>query len=611
MRPTPDLNLAPIGNCSIAALIDRQARIIWSCFPRLDGDPVFCQLLNSADGPVAETGPADEEWGFWSIDLVDLADSSQSYHRNTAILETILTDTKGQSVRVTDFCPRFPHYGRMHKPTSILRIVENISGAPQVIVRLRPRFENGSVAPEITRGSNHVRYVGPDQVLRLTTDLAPAYLVTEKPFVLEKTLNFVLSADESLTAPIAETTSRFLRETTDYWQDYTRRLAIPYEYQEAVIRAAITLKLCQYEETGAIVAALTTSIPEHAGSERNWDYRYCWLRDGYFVVHALNRLGTTKTMEEYLSYIGNIVAASDDGYLKPLFSISLDDNLEEEISEHLGGFRQMGPVRFGNAAHTQIQNDSYGAVILASTQMFFDNRLAHPGSVPLYERLEFIGEQAVKRWDEPDAGPWELRTRAQVHTFSSVMCWAACDRLAKIGKRLGEQDPEIHARSRRWREEADRIHAGICENAFDPEINSFTQAWGGKDIDASMLLLAELGFVTADDPRFVGTVERVEKELRNGNHLHRYKAPDDFGEPETAFTICTFWYIEALAAIGRREEARELFQVLLDSRNHVGLLSEDIDPETGALWGNYPQTYSLVGLISAAMKLSKSWEEAF
>lgn len=258
-----------------------------------------------------------------------------------------------------------------------------------------------------------------------------------------------------------------------------------------------------------------------------------------------------------------------------------------------------------------MQNDSYGAVLLASTQAFFDRRLAHPGTPALYERLELLGEQAVKRWNVPDAGPWELRNREQVHTFSSVMCWAACDRLAKIGKRLGESDPEIHARSRRWREEADRIREVVLKEAFNEELNSFTQAWGGTDIDASMLLLADFGIVDAMDPRFVGTVERVELELRNGDHLHRYKAPDDFGEPETAFTICTFWYIDALASIGRMEEARKLFQILLDSRNHVGLLSEDLDPKTNELWGNFPQTYSLVGLISSAMKLSKSWEEAF
>ncbi|MEE8272454.1 MAG: glycoside hydrolase family 15 protein, partial [Alphaproteobacteria bacterium] len=332
----------------------------------------------------------------------------------------------------------------------------------------------------------------------------------------------------------------------------------------------------------------------------------CWLRDAYFVVHALNRLGATKTMEDYLHYITNVVANSKDGYLQPLFSITLRRDLDERICASLSGYRGMGPVRVGNAAYTQAQNDSYGAVVLASAQAFFDQRLERPGTLRLFERLELLGEQAIKKWNTPDAGLWELRTRERVHTFSAVMCWAACDRLAKIGRRLGVTD-----RAQRWLTEADKIRAAILEQAFDAEQNSFVESLGGTDIDAALLLLHELGFVAADDPRFVGTVEAVEKTLRRGNMIDRYHAPDDFGEPEVAFTICTFWYIDALAAVGRREEARALFEQLLEMRNHIGLLSEDIDPTSGALWGNFPQTYSMVGLINSAMKLSKEWEEAF
>ncbi|NNG05725.1 MAG: glycoside hydrolase family 15 protein [Inquilinus sp.] len=606
----PDLNLAIIGNCTQAALIDRRSRIAWCCMPRLDGDPVFCSLLNSrVSGKVGgkSKGGPDDEAGFFEIAVEDFAHSEQHYRPNTAVLATTLYDSQGQAVEVVDFAPRFRQFGRTHRPATLIRRVVPLLGNPRIRIRLRPRFGYGEIEPTVTRGSNHMRFASPDAARRLTTDAPISYISEETLFVLETPLHLVFGDDESLTAPVAETVRTFLEETEAYWREFTRYLALPFEWQDAVIRAAITLKLCSFEETGAIVAALTTSIPESPHSERNWDYRYCWLRDSYFVVHALNRLGATKTMEDYLHYITNIVADSEDGYLKPLFSLTLHNDMDERLCGHLTGYRGMGPVRVGNAAHSQVQNDSYGAVVLASAQAFFDNRLERPGTLRLFERLELLGEQAVKAWNTPDAGLWELRTRERVHTFSAVMCWAACDRLAKIARRLGLAD-----RAERWMGDADRIRAAIMKKAFDTEQNSFVESFGGKDIDAALLLIHELGFIAADDPRFVGTVAAVEKWLKRGNLIYRYHAADDFGEPEVAFTICTFWYIDALAAMeDRREEARALFEQMLSMRNHVGLLSEDVDPTTNELWGNFPQTYSMVGLINSAMKLSKAWEEAF
>ncbi len=597
----PDLNLAIIGNCTLAALVDRRARIVWSCVPRLDGDPILCSLLNgNADGGLKD------EFGFFDVAIENFDRSEQHYRHNTAILVTTLFDSMGQAVEITDFAPRFRVYGRMHRPVTLIRMIKPLAGSPRIRIRLRPRFDYGAIEPEMTRGSNHIRYVAPTATLRLTTDMPVSFVMEETSFILESPVNMLFGADESLTTSIAETAYNFLRSTSDYWTEFSRYLALPFEWQAAVIRAAITLKLCSFEETGAIVAAITTSIPEAPHSARNWDYRYCWLRDSYFVVHALNRLGATKTMEDYLHYITNIVAASENGYLDPLFSITLRKDLTERTCDDLAGYRGMGPVRVGNAAYSQVQNDGYGAVILSSSQAFFDERLERPGTLRLYERLELLGEQAVNLWNMPDAGLWELRTRERVHTFSALMCWAACDRLAKIGRRLGVAD-----RAKRWMKEADKIKAAIIKKAYDPEQNTFVESFGGKDIDAALLLMHELGFIAADDPKFHGTVAAVEKWLRRENLLFRYHAADDFGEPETAFTVCTFWYIDALAAIGRREEARALFEHLLDLRNHVGLLSEDIDRKTGELWGNFPQTYSMVGLINSAMKLSKKWEEAF
>jgi GH15 family glucan-1,4-alpha-glucosidase len=380
---------------------------------------------------------------------------------------------------------------------------------------------------------------------------------------------------------------------------------VPFEWQDAVIRAGITLKLCSFEETGAIMAALTTSLPEFAHSGRNWDYRFCWLRDAYFTVQALNQLCATRTMEHFIRYITNAAAFDPDRRLRPMYAIAHSMSLHEEEMPELAGYRGMGPVRRGNAAYLQIQNDSYGSVILAAAQIFFDNRMPK-GDMALFQRLERLGEHARELAFEPDASLWELRGSKRVHTFSSAMCWAACDRLAKIAVVLGEQ-----GRARYWRQHADLIRKTILERAWNEAEQSFMDAFEDGHIDASLLLLHEIGFISVSDPRYIGTVNAVERHLKRGDHLLRYAVADDFGLPETAFTVCTFWFINALAAIGRRDEARTMFERLLACRNHVGLLSEDVDPKTNELWGNFPQTYSLVGLVLCAQRLSKSWEEAF
>jgi GH15 family glucan-1,4-alpha-glucosidase len=593
----PSLDLGVIGNGIVAALIDRRGRIVWHCLPRFDGDPVFCSLLNGED----------PEEGFGEIVLENLADAQQTYQGNTAILTTVLTDTRGASIRITDFCPRFKQFDRIYRPSMIVRRIELIAGLPMIRLRFRPSSHYGSQRPQRTYGSNHIRYVSAGHVLRLTTDAPLSYLESESAFALTGPVNIILGPDETLTASIPHSVRDFHERSLDYWIEWSRYLSVPFEWQDAVIRAAITLKLCSFEDTGAIVAALTTSIPEAAGTRRNWDYRACWLRDGYHVVQTLNRLGATRTMEDFLGYITTIAAGAPGNELKPVYGILPATVLDEVEDPTLAGYRAMGPVRIGNLAQRQTQNDSYGSVILSAAQMFFDRRLPKQGDLDLFKRLEKLGTKAVEKAFEPDAGIWEFRTRHAVHTHSVALCWAGCDRLAKIALALGQEE-----RARYWQGEAEAIRTRLLKDAWDEETKSFVAVPGGKDVDASLLLLQELGLVAPDDPRFIATLKRITKELRHEDgHLFRYARPDDFGLPRTSFIICTFWYIDALAASGRREEARRLFESVLARRNHLGLLSEDLDPVTGELWGNYPQTYSLVGLILCAMRLSKSWEEAF
>lgn len=593
------LDLGLIGNCSYAALINRQAEVVWACMPRFDSDPIFCALLRGDNDK-------DASFGMWGIDILDFSHSEQQYFKNTAILITTLYDSHGGIVEVTDFAPRYKHYDRTYRPMSMVRRLRPLAGSPRLRIRLRPAFEHGSVRPNVTYGSNHIRFVGPDQVLRFYTDGSATSVLDETPFVLEDEMTMILGPDETLAAPIPDTGRRMFNETRDYWQEWVRYLAIPYEWQDAVIRSAITLKLNAYEDTGAIIAAVTTSIPEHAGSGRNWDYRYCWLRDAYFVVNALNRLGATKTLEDYLRYIINVAAGSNGADLRPVYRINGRCDLHEYVVDQLPGYRGMGPVRIGNQAYEQVQHDVYGSTVMAAAHVFFDQRIRRAGDEALFLRLEPLGERALQVYDQPDAGLWEFRGIARVHTFSSVMCWVACKTLAKIAYRLG-----LEERTAYWARNAVEIAKVIEERAWNPERNAFMGSFGGDELDASLLLLAELGFLRRDDPRFAGTVAAIEQELRRGDFIFRYVVKDDFGEPENAFTTCTFWYIDALVALGRREEAREIFENLMACRNHVGLLSEDIDPRNRELWGNFPQTYCMVGLINSAMRLSKPWEEAY
>ncbi|MGI9335697.1 MAG: glycoside hydrolase family 15 protein [Gammaproteobacteria bacterium] len=601
------LNLGVIGNCTYGALVDGRARVVWNCLPRFDGDPVFCSLLRNGQ---------DDPRGLYAIELLGLARHEQCYRPNTAVLVTTLHDTDGNAVEIIDFAPRFYLHDRTFKPLMLVRRIRPIAGAPRIRVKLRPQFHYGAEEPRLSRGSNHARFIGPDLVLRLTTNAPLTYVLDETPFVLEQPVSLVLGPDETLAGDVETTARDFEERTSNYWQRWVRRLALPLEYQEAVIRAAITLKLCAYEETGAIVAAMTTSIPEAAHTERNWDYRYCWLRDAFFVIRALNSLSEVETMEHFLRYLTNIVslardgnrrdgnwAGEDSGHLQPVYGIGLEHALIERQVDSLNGYRGMGPVRVGNQACEHLQHDVYGNAVLAASQAFFDNRLLAQPTLADFERLELVGRRAYAMHNQPDAGMWELRTRAHVHTSSSLMCWAACDRLAKIASHL-----ELDERATQWRERADTIHKAITENAWDPERQSFVDAFGGGVIDAGLLLMGEVGFIAAQDPRFISTIAAVEGALKRGNHLFRYATADDFGLPHNAFNICTFWYIDALIRVGRRQEAREIFDAVLQCRNPLGLLSEDVDPTTGELWGNFPQTYSLVGIINAATRLSEPWQ---
>ena len=610
MTHRQSLELWPIGNCQVSALVDGAAGFVWGCIPRVDGDPAFCALLDGGAGDEAGGGAGGEgRGGTWRFALDGQVSASQRYVRNTPILITRLEAEDGSAVEITDFCPRFEGKGRTYRPVAFVRIVRPVAGSPRLRVDLSPRHGHGEHAAATTRGTNHIRYLLGEESLRLSTDAPIGYVEEGRAWRIESDQHFFLGPDEPFSGNLRNELRGMEEATRRYWKLWTRGLHIPLEWQDEVIRCAITLKLCQHEETGAIVAALTTSVPEAPGSERNWDYRYCWIRDSYYTVQALNRLGALDVLEKYLAYLRNIVDAARGGQIQPLYSVMGEGELDEGFAQHLSGYRGMGPVRIGNAAYKQIQHDCYGQIVLPTAQGFFDRRLLRMADERDFCSLEEVGEMAWRMHDQPDAGLWEFRTREEVHTYSAVMSWAACDRLAKVANRLEKPD-----RCAFWQDRADTIRDTILEKAWKPggegeEGGHFGASFESDYLDASLLQMVELRFVDPADERFRQTFAQIEKHLRRGEHMLRYASEDDFGLPETAFNVCTFWLIEALHLVGRDEEARALFETMLGHATASGLLSEDLDFETGELWGNFPQTYSLVGVINAAGLLSKPWSE--
>jgi len=584
------LDLALVGNGAIGALIDAGGTVVWCCLPRFDGDPVFGSLLAGDSN--------SERAGSFAIELVGASRIEQQYAPDTPVLVTRCYDAKGGGIEITDFCPRFERNGDLFCPTMLVRQVRPIGGKPNIVVRVTPAGDYGCTPRPHALGANQISYAG-DRVLRLTTDAPVAAIVEQSEFHVRQTLTFMFGLDE----PVGQVTTAgasFLEKTEAHWRSWVRGLKVSGEWRDAIVRAAITLELNVYEKTGAIIAAMTTSIPEAPKSGRNWDYRYCWPRDACFVVNALGRVGEIRTTERYLDFLLDRAASTNDARLVPMYAIDGGPIPEERAAECLEGYRAMGPVRIGNKASEQQQNDVYGEAVLTAEPLFARSPASPRVDKTLFARLEAFGDHAVRLHDVPDAGLWELRGAERVHTFSSVMCWVACDRLAKYADRLKLAD-----RAEYWRIRAKSIHDVISKRSWSAKLNAFTATMEGDSLDASLLLMPRLGFIEASDPRFAGTVAAIESQLKQGDFVYRYIERDDFGYPENAFLVCTFWYIEALAAMGgaRREQARTLFEKVLSARNRHGLLAEDLDPRTLEQWGNFPQTYSMAGIIDCAMAL--------
>lgn len=582
-------DLALIGNCQYTALVARTGEIVWCCLPRFDAEPVFSSLLDERDGGRFLVGAAGGEAG------------TQRYLPNTNVLETRFETAEG-AFRVIDFAPRFSQYDRYFRPTQLLRVVEPIAGTPRIRVACDPRLGWSRAVPGTLQGSNHVRYEGFASPLRLTTDIPISYLGGQ-PFALTGRRHLVLTWGAPVEEPLPALCDRFLAETVRYWQRWVKHCDIPPLFQDEVIRSALALKLHCFEDTGAIVAATTTSIPEAPGSGRTWDYRYCWLRDAYYVLGAFRLLGHFEERESFVQYLLNIAAGNPALDLAPLYRIDGTSELDERILEEWPGYAGERPVRIGNAAALHRQHDVFGEMVLALAPVFLDDRFHAERSRETLELLERLGQKAIAVAGTPDAGIWEYRTGATTQTFSSLMCWAAADRVAMVAAR------HRPARAGEYQAAAAKIHGEILARAWNADLKSFAATYDGKSLDAALLQLAPLRFLPADDPRLGATIDAVAGRLARDGWLFRYHDDDGFGPPTVAFIICTFWLVEALAAVGRTADARVVFDRARSALSPVGLLSEDYATAGLRMWGNFPQAYSHVGLIHAAFAASPRWSD--
>ena len=584
MPEAPNLDHGLIGNGSLLALIAPTSAMEWLCLPRFDGPAVFARLLDEQAGGVFRILCAGRE-----------VTGEMGYLLNTNILRTRFQQGDGQW-ELIDFAPRLPKCWNEEAPIRLVRLLRPLGGPVRVAIDFDPRLDYGRSPTRVLVLHDCLEVCGQGGPLFLQTNLPVSYIAGKREFTLDGPV--FLSLSFGAAQPM--TLSRVLQElelTAGGWQHWSKTCGLPLFKPQLVLRSALCLKLHIFEDTGAIIAAATTSIPEALGTGRTWDYRYCWLRDAAFVVEALRRLGHLREGERFLRYLLNV---AETGPLLPLYAVDGNPAASEEILGHLAGFGGQGPVRIGNAAGLQRQHDLTGELVLCLETLLRDPRLAQDrDNLRFFPLVRHLVEEAIALASRPDTSIWEFRSPVRHYTFSRAMCWAAIHRGAAIALSLHED-----ALAGAWEAVAEKEKAIILSRGYNPDLGCFTQILGGAEPDAAMLLLPTLGLIDPKDPRFLSTLDRYAERLTVGGLMLRYRNRDDFGVPTSAFTICSFWWAEALALAGRLEEAIEVFERVCAFTNPVGLFSEDIDPPTGRLLGNFPQAYTHVGLINAAITIS-------
>src|SRR6056297_661819 len=584
-----NLDYGIIGNCKSAALVSRDGSLDWCCLPNFNSASVFAKLLDEKKG------------GSFSFIVDETYTTSQKYLWKTNILCTTFASEEA-AFQVIDFMPRYREdNGNFYAPPDVIRFIHILKGQPKIRVKFDPKLD---YAREKTYTENHRYYLksftreGKYDSLYLYTNLGLDDVLNGEEMMLTGNAYFLMGYHEKLREQSLERAYLKFQRTKTYWMNWSEETTKFPHYNREIIRSALVLKALTFEKTGAVLAAATTSLPETIGEVRNWDYRFCWIRDASMVIKVVSELGHKNSAKRYLQFIIDLMPDKDEK-LQIMYGINKEKTLTERTLNHFDGYKGSKPVRVGNAAYKQRQNDTYGILM----DVIYEQLKNFSNDIENVEELWSITKGIVwivgKHWEEPDKGIWEFRGEDKHFTFSKVLCWVALDRAIKVANMFGKT-----RKLERWTALEQKIKEDIHENAWNSDINAFVQCYGSRHLDASVLLMEPYGFIHARDPKYVSTVKAIEEGLSNDGLLYRYKNEDDFGLPSSSFTICTFWFINALFKIGEEEKALEQFERLLGYSNHLGLFGEDIDFKTKRLLGNFPQAYSHLALIECAINFS-------
>lgn len=591
---TNNLHYGIIGNCRSAALVSKFGSIDWCCLPKFDAPSVFAKLLDDNIG------------GSFGFDVDESYAIKQYYVDNTTLLVTSFSNGL-DAFEVHDLMPRYrKQNSEYHSPPEVIRYIKHISGKPSFKVIYDPKLEYAKGKTTTYIKADFIVSLNDEETydtLFLYTDLDKEALVNRETIELTEDRFALFGYNEKLFVPTLKSCYLEYERTKVYWLDWMERTPTYKRYNDYISRSAMTLKLLSYDKTGAVLAAATTSLPETIGEVRNWDYRFCWIRDASMVIKVMSQLGHKNIARRYLKFIIDLIPDKDEE-LQIMYGINREKQLTEESLDHLSGYKGSKPVRIGNAAYKQKQNDIYGILMDVIHQLVANFKNDIENGEELWTITKGIVWVVSKHWQEPDKGIWEFREGDQHFTFSKVLCWTAVDKALKVSRLLGKT-----TKIARWESLEETIRKDIMDNAWNPKVQAFTQAYNSEDLDASVLLMESYGFIEAKHPKFVSTVKAIERDLCFEGLLYRYKTKDDFGLPSSSFTICTFWFINSLYKIGEEQKATKLFDQLLTYSNHLGLFSEDIDFKSKRLLGNFPQAYSHLALIETAINLSKVTNE--
>ena len=584
-----NINYGIIGNCQSSALIYKDSSIDWCCFPKFDSPSIFAKIIDNSIG------------GFFKVDTVGNYNISQEYLKNTCILKTSFNNGFDE-FHIIDYMPRYQTKKKSYySPPEITRIIKYIKGNPKIRITYDPRLDYSIGKTKSYDKSNFIVSISENEnyeTLYLYSNASLNAIINNEVIELESDLFFKISYYEKLISPKFKEISLEFNKTKKYWINWINKTPKFKKYNNEILRSALTLKLLTYQKTGAVLAAVTTSLPETIGEERNWDYRFCWIRDASMVIKVVAKLGHKNIVKNFIKFIINIIPDKNEK-LQIMYGINGEKILEEKTLDHFSGYLDSSPVRIGNAAYNQKQNDIYG-ILMDAIHYQIEK---FPAENEEYEELWSIVKSIVwivkNNWKSPDKGIWEFRNEDKHFTFSKLLSWVAIDRAIKISILINKS-----SNIKKWKLIRKEIYNDILKNGWNKKIGAFTQSYGSDSLDASLLLMESFEFMKPNNLKYVKTVKAIEKDLMNDGLLFRYKNEDDFGFPSSSFTVCSFWYINSLYKIGEKEKSKNYFEKILKYSNHLGLYSEDLDFKSKRLLGNFPQAYSHLALIDCALNFN-------